>query len=200
MQSFDLPSHPSPRPGQGALGTLDGPMMDGLRKPSSGNPFGGGFPGSAAGLHGMEKPCDADMLGGQASSGPAPGQPPSNTSYSSASQNTREMGSSTILPKPTAFQDADPATGAPKFFNFTNADGNFVAAVPGQAHSTNAEFDPASSTWNFEPTTASASSFSTGLTPAADGEWSQIMDNMNWDSTGFDTNATQWSTTPGGTT
>ncbi|KAL8649840.1 MAG: hypothetical protein Q9210_004160 [Variospora velana] len=200
MQSFDLPSHPSPRPGQGALGTLDGPMMDGLRKASSGDPFGEGFPGSAAGLHGMEKLYDTDMLGGQASSGPTPGQTPSNTSYSPASQNTTEMGSSTILPKPTAFQDADPATGAPKFFNFTNADGNFVAAMPSQPHSTNADFDPASSTWNFDPATASASSFTIGLTPAADGDWSQIMDNMNWDSTGFDTNAIQWSTSPGGTT
>ncbi|KAI4184195.1 MAG: hypothetical protein LQ348_004587 [Seirophora lacunosa] len=202
MQSFDLPSHPSPQPERAALGTLDGPMMDGLRKVSSGDPFGRGLHGSAVGVHGMQKSYDTDKFGGQTSSGATPGEALSKTSYSPASQHSAETGISTNLPKPTAFQAADPTTGAPKFFNFTNGDGNFVAAMPSQPsqrQTINADFDLASPTWNFDNSTASPSNFTTGLTPAADGEWSQMLDPMNWDSTGLETNATQWGTSPGGT-
>ncbi|KAL8961982.1 MAG: hypothetical protein Q9193_001545 [Seirophora villosa] len=203
MQSFDLPSHPSPQPERAALGTLDGPMMDGLRKVSSGDPFGRGLHGSAVGVHGMRKSYDTDKFGGQVSSGTTPGEAPSKTSYSPASQNSAETGISTNLPKPTAFQAADPTTGAPRFFDFTNGDGNFVAAMPSQPSQPqpiNTDFDLASPSWNFEHSTASPSNFITGLTPAADGEWPQMLDVMNWDGTGLDTNATQWGTSPGGTT
>lgn len=254
MQSFDLPSHPSPKPGR--LGRLDGPMPDSLRKVSRGesyggycpstaadlgtmdNPydkdtrtsppqkqgglnnlhgpmagllpkategfagqsFGGGFPGTATGLNDMENSYDTDMSGGQASSGATPGNSSSNTSYSPPSQHAADIGGSTISPKPTAFQAADLSTGPPKFFNFANADGNFVSSMPSQPQQINADFDLSSSTWNFDSSGASPSNFTTGLTPAADGEWSQILENMSWDSTMVDANAGHWTTSPGGPT
>ncbi|KAL8825566.1 MAG: hypothetical protein Q9170_007746 [Blastenia crenularia] len=197
MQSFELPSRESPRQKPGVLGNLDGRMPEFLHKASNGEPFGGGFPGSAAGLGNMDTSYDTDMSGGQNSSRPSPENSSTNTSYSPHSQNTDI---SSTNPKPTAYQPADPTAGTPKFFNFTNADGNFVSAMPSQPQPGNADFDiSSSSSWNFDTAAASPSNFTTGLTPAADGEWNQILDNMNWDSTMLDTNNAQWSTSPGAT-
>ena len=200
MQSFDLPSRESPRPPQkaGVFGNLDGPLPNFLQKVSHGEPYGGEwFPGSAAGLGNLETPYDTDMSGGQPSSRPSPGNTSSNTSYSPHSQNA-DIGSS--MPKPAAYQPADLSTGTPKFFNFTNADGNFVSAMPSQPQQqTNANLDLSASSWTFDPTGASPSNFTTGMTPGAEGEWNQILDNMNWDSTLLDTNNNQWGTSPGGT-
>lgn len=187
MQNFDLPSRESPRPSPAVLGNLNGPIPDFLQKIANGEPFGGGFPGSAAGLGNIENPYDTDMSGGQPSSGPSPENTSSNTSYSPHSQNA-DMDST--IPKPTAYQPADLAGGTPKFFNFTNADGNFVSVMPSQPQQINGDLDLSSSNWNFDPAAASPTNFTTGLTPAADREWNQILDNMNWDSTMLDTNNT----------
>lgn len=188
MQSFELPSHPSPRPRSGGLGNTDGPMGDILRTVSHGEPFGGGFPGSATGLSNMENSYDTDMSGGQASSGLTPENSSSNTSYSPSSQDMADIGSG--LPKPTGHEPANSTARTSKAFNFTNTNGNFGSLMPNQPQQINGEFDLSSSTWNFDANVASPSNFTTGLTPAADGEWSQILENMNWDSTMLDTNAT----------
>lgn len=192
MHSFDLPSHPSPKPGKN--GKLDGPLPDFLRKITHGEPYGAGFPSDVAGLGHMSS-YDTDMSGG-ASSGTTPGNSSSNTSYSPPSQN--DVGGTTVLPEPTAFQHADTGGRTLKFFNFNSPGGDFLPASPSQPQQNNADFDLLSSSWNFDPA-ASPSNFTTGLTPAADGEWSQILDNMNWDSTMADANTTQWTTSPGGT-
>lgn len=197
MQSFELPSRESPRPQAGVLGDLDGSMPDFFQKVSNSEPFGGAFPGSATGLGNLDNSYDTDMSGGQNSSRPSPENSSTNTSYSPHSQHTEDI--SSTMPKASAYQPADPLAGTPKFFNFTNDDGNFVSAMPSQPHQTNGDFDLSSSNWGLDPAAASPSNFTTGLTPAADGEWSQILDNMNWDSTMFDTNTTPWSTSPGGT-
>ncbi|KAL8994199.1 MAG: hypothetical protein Q9188_007134, partial [Gyalolechia gomerana] len=195
MQSFELPSRESPRPQAGVLGDLDGSMPDFLQKVSNSEPFGGAFPGSATGLINLDNSYDTDMSGGQNSSRPSPENSSTNTSYSPHSQHTEDI--SSTMPKASAYQPADPLAGTPKFFNFTNGDGNFVSAMPSQPHQTNGDFDLSSSNWGLDPAAASPSNFTTGLTPAADGEWSQILDNMNWDSTMLDANTTPWSTSPG---
>ncbi|KAL8755642.1 MAG: hypothetical protein Q9184_004735 [Pyrenodesmia sp. 2 TL-2023] len=190
MQSFDLPSHPSPKPGKNRK--LDGPLPDFLGKITH---YGPGFPSDVAGLGNMGSTYDTDMSGGT-SSGTTPGNSSSNTSYSPPSQN--DMSGATVLPKPTAFQHADMGGRTLKMFNFNTAGGDFLPASPSQSQQNNADMELLSSTWNFDPA-ASPSNFTTGLTPAADGEWSQILDNMNWDSTMADANTTQWATSPGGT-
>lgn len=172
-------------------------MQDFLRKGGYGETFGGDFAGtSAAGLGDMDNAYDTDMSGGHISSGPITDHSSSNTSYSPHSQNA-DMG--TTIPKPAVFQPANPIAGTAKFFNFTNADGNFVPAMPSQQRQINSDFDLSPSAWNFDTNAASPSNFTTGLTPAADGEWSNILENMNWDSTMLDTNAAQWNTSSGGT-
>ncbi|KAI4185087.1 MAG: hypothetical protein LQ346_005993 [Caloplaca aetnensis] len=193
MQTFDLPSHPSPKPGKD--GKLDGPMPEFLRTITHGEPYGAGFPNDVAGLGNRGSSYDTDMSGGT-SSGTTPANSSSNTSYSPPSQS--EMGGTTLLPKPSAFPHTDTGAGTLKFFNFQNAGDNFGSAGPSQPLQNNADFDLPSSTWNFD-SAASPSNFTTGLTPAADGEWSQILNNMNWDSTMADPNTTQWTTSPGGT-
>lgn len=197
MQNFELPSRESPRPRAGVLGDLDGSMDNFLQNASNGEAFNGGFSGSVTGLSNLDNSYDTDISGGQNSSRPSPENSSTNTSYSPHSQHTEEITST--MPKSSLYQPADPSAGTPKFFNFTNGDGNSVSAMPSQPQQVNGDFDLSTSNWGLDPAAVSPSNFVSGLTPAADGEWSQILDNMNWDSTMLDTSNTQWSTSPGGT-
>ncbi|KAL9604481.1 MAG: hypothetical protein Q9219_000446 [cf. Caloplaca sp. 3 TL-2023] len=197
MQSFEVSSRDSPRSRPGTLGHLDGSGPDFLQRASNGEAFGGGFPGGATGLGSMENAYDTDMSVGHDSSRPSPENSSTNTSYSPHSQNA-EINSTTV-PKPTSHRSADNTVETPKFFNFTNGEGNFVSAAPDQPPQASADFDVPSSSWNFDAVATSQSTFTSGLTPAADGvEWTEIMNNMNWDSTMLDANNTPWTASPEG--
>ncbi|KAL8932512.1 MAG: hypothetical protein Q9211_006272 [Gyalolechia sp. 1 TL-2023] len=197
MHNFELPSRESPRPRAGVLGDLDGSMPELFQKVSPSEPFGGAFTASATCLGNRDNSYDTDMSGGQNSSRPSPENSSTNTSYSPHSPHTEDI--SSTMPNHSAYQPADSSAGSPRFFNFTNGDGNFVSAMPSQPHQFNGDCDLSSSSWKLDAAAASPTNFTTGLTPATDGEWSQMLDSMNWDSTMLDTNTTQWGTSPGGT-
>lgn len=190
MQSFDLPCSPRPAPPKPDLSSAD------VSTPSTVSSWQKSFhSGRAMGLGVFDhlvKQYDTEMSSGQNSSGRSPENTSSNTSYSPPSFNgdTGSITSQSAAPKPAA-----PIQSTSRSLNFVNGDGNFVAPP---ARQVNSDFNPPSN-WNFDTAGVTPKDTATGLTPGPDGDWSQMLDNMNWDSTVLDASTPQWSMSPEGT-
>ena len=177
LRSFDVPvSSPRPAPTPD-LGNLDGPRPQAL----SGQEWSDNFPGGKASgvFDQLISPYETDVSSGHNSSGPSPQASSSNTSYSPPSQN--------------GDQPAVPSPGAQKALNFVDRDGKFVTTPSQQV---NANFSMPSN-WNIEAAAATPKANTTGLTPGPDGDWSQMIDNMSWDSTLINADTPQWNMSPG---
>ncbi|KAL8859483.1 MAG: hypothetical protein Q9178_004161 [Gyalolechia marmorata] len=177
LRSFDVPVG-SPRPASTPdLGNLDGPRSQAL----SGQEWSDNFPGGKASgvFDQLVSPYETDVSNGHNSSGPSPQTSSSNTSYSPPSQN--------------GDQPAVPSPGGQKSFNFVDRDGKFATAASQQV---DADFSMPSN-WNIKATTTTPKANSTGLTPGPGGDWSQMLDNMGWDSTLINADTPQWNMSPG---
>ncbi|KAL8946844.1 MAG: hypothetical protein Q9222_006809 [Ikaeria aurantiellina] len=136
---------------------------------------------------------DTDVSTDQNSSGPTPENSSSNTSYSPHSQNG-DLGAT--MSKSTTHQSTNATATLSECFNY--ADSTFSSPAAKILHQKDPSLNPATP-WNMDPTAVSPMNMPTGLTPGADGNWSQMLDNMNWDSTAFDQNMAQWGASPGPT-
>ncbi|KAL8727425.1 MAG: hypothetical protein Q9181_005724 [Wetmoreana brouardii] len=189
MQSFELPTRDSPRPTP-QLRNIERPVPGFINR-ILGDDWRCGGP---TGMDPRANPYDTDTSGGQTSSGLSPGHSSSNTSCSPPSQ--EEDSGSTGL-NSTAYQPAAPAAEQqPKVFHFTNV-ANFIGLgrMPNQPQQFQADLK-SSSAWSFDSAAASsapANNITTGMTPSSDGDWSQLMDPMNWDSSVLGADPTQWS-------
>ncbi|KAL8736190.1 MAG: hypothetical protein Q9166_000345 [cf. Caloplaca sp. 2 TL-2023] len=187
LQSFEVPvGAPRPPPQDPDLGNLNGAMPQSLSWAES---WSRDFPsGKAVGIFDhVATQQDTDTSSGQTSSGRSPENSSSSNSYSPSSQ----IGDPGTTSKP-----AIPIPGTAKGFKYINPDGAFVTAPPSQQVD-NAGFDM-SSNWSFDAAAATPKNTTLmGLTPGPDGDWSQMLDNMNWDSPLVDANTPQWNMSPG---
>ncbi|KAL8654274.1 MAG: hypothetical protein Q9226_003500 [Calogaya cf. arnoldii] len=119
---------------------------------------------------------ESDPSSEQNSSGPSPENSSSNTSYSPPSQNGDQPETVQMLAK---------------CFSFVNGDGNFLTPPSQQQQPVNNDSGMRSN-WNSEAASATPKGDSTGLTPGPDGDWSQVLDNMAWDSTLINADTPQW--------
>lgn len=162
LQNFEVPislPRPSPNPD---FGNIHGPRPQFLsgQDPSNELPSG-----KATGVFDQRiNQYEGEPSSGQNSSGPSPENSSSNTSYSPPSQNGDQ---------PTVQM-------LNRCFSFVNGDGDFLTPPNQQAVNTDSSMP---SNWNSEAATATPKANPTGLTPGPDGDWSQVLDNMAWDST-----------------
>ncbi|KAL8969332.1 MAG: hypothetical protein Q9183_002050 [Haloplaca sp. 2 TL-2023] len=199
--TFDLPSRPSPyqipRPQIYAGQRPSFPHHDGI-SPLPGSMFnvvsgkGWGSPDN------VPTDADTDTSGGQASSGPSPEQSSSNTSYSPPSTEDDAISAQT-----NPYRITEPAPGgADPVFKYTDLATNLVSMLPTEQQQSRSDFTPSSS-WAFDPTAASStpsqvSGNIAGMTPGADGDWSQLLDNMDnmdnmvWENSTFGADEDQW--------
>ncbi|KAL8715273.1 MAG: hypothetical protein Q9220_001231 [cf. Caloplaca sp. 1 TL-2023] len=187
-ESLRSPLSHDPSPPE--LGILNGSMPDGLDS----------VParlvrqyGDRSYLNGSTEIYDTDVSTEQNSSGPTPENSSSNTSYSPHSQNG-ELGAT--MSKSTTHQSSNATARLSEIFNY--GDSSFVSPAVKQIYGKDANVD-LTTPWNMDPAAASPSNVPTGLTPGVDGSWSQMLDNMNWDSTAFDPTMAQWGASPGST-
>ncbi len=173
LQSFEV-SHSLPRSSPNPeFGNFHGPRPQFL----SGQEPGNLSPSGSA----MDVPnhrTQSERSGEQNSSGPSPENSSSNTSYSPHSQH----------------DDQPTVQMLKKCFSFVNSDGNFLTPPSKQPIDSGSDMpsnlDPAAST-------ATPNISSTGLTPGPDGDWSQMLDSMAWDSIMMNADAPQWNMSPG---
>ncbi|KAI4250786.1 MAG: hypothetical protein L6R42_008631, partial [Xanthoria sp. 1 TBL-2021] len=162
LQNFEVPislPRPSPNPD---FGNFHGPRPQFLsgQDPSNELPSG-----KATGVFDQRiNQYEGEPSSGQNSSGPSPENSSSNTSYSPPSQNGDQ---------PTVQM-------LNRCFSFVNGDGDFLTPPNQQAVNSDSSMP---SNWLPEATTATPKANPTGLTPGPDGDWSQVLNNMAWDST-----------------
>ncbi|KAL8854561.1 MAG: hypothetical protein Q9221_000596 [Calogaya cf. arnoldii] len=162
---------PSPNP---EFGNFHGPTPAFLsgQEPSTNGPNGKAMGASDQRTNQYE----SDLSSGQNSSGPSPENSSSNTSYSPPSQNEDQPETVQMLAK---------------CFSFVNGDGNFLTPPSQQQQPVSCD-SGMQSNWNPEAASATPKGDSTGLTPGPDGDWSQVLDNMAWDSTLINADTPQW--------
>ncbi|KAL8755194.1 MAG: hypothetical protein Q9199_003828 [Rusavskia elegans] len=162
LQNFEVPislPRPSPNPD---IGNIHGPRPQFLSGQDPSNELPNG---KATGAFDQRiNQYEGEPSSGQNSSGPSPENSSSNTSYSPPSQNGDQ---------PTVQM-------LKRCFSFVNGDGDFLTPPNQQAVNTDSSMP---SNWNSEAATATPKANPTGLTPGPDGDWSQVLDNMAWDST-----------------
>ncbi|KAL8815257.1 MAG: hypothetical protein Q9223_005594 [Gallowayella weberi] len=201
MQNFEIPicaNRPAlpigtPSNSGFSLGNLNGPMPPQSPVSCAREDWYQNFhSGKALGLGVFDPDIKryGEMSSGQNSSSRSPENTSSNTSYSPPSHD----GDTGPNRQATATKPPIPIPGAAKCFDFVNGDGMFMQ--PPTQQQANGDFNPPSK-WNFDSAGATPQNGATGLTPGPDGEWSQMLDNMNWDSTLLDASTPQWSTSPG---
>ena len=175
LQSFEV-SHSLPRPSPNPnFGNFHGPGPQFLSGQEAGNlsPDGGvmGVPDHRTQQYESERSSE------QKSSGPSPENSSSNTSYSPHSQ-----------------QDDQPTVQMlDKCFSFVNGDGNFLTPPGKQPVNSGSNMQ----SWDSAASTITPNVSSTGLTPGPDGDWSQMLDNMAWDSAMINADTPQWDLSPG---
>ncbi|KAL9038019.1 MAG: hypothetical protein Q9180_003390 [Flavoplaca navasiana] len=175
LQSFEV-SHSLPRPSPNPdFGNFHRPQPQFLSGQEAGNlsPDGSvmGVPDHRTQQYESERSSE------QKSSGPSPENSSSNTSYSPHSQH----------------DDAPTVQMLNKCFSFVNGDGDFLAP-PGKQP---VNSGPNMQSWGSAASTITPNVSSTGLTPGPDGDWSQMLDNMAWDSTMINADSPQWDLSPG---